>query len=343
MTLHSCVALFVYNRRTYLPAILERIRCSHPTKFYVFGDGPKDDPADRVRCAAVRNLIAEIEWPFPAQLTFAPTNIGIYRRFVSGINEVFTHEERAIFLDDDIELSQSFFPFADWLLDVYEPQDQVAMISGVNQLSLWPTAGATCFFTKLGNAQAWATWRRAWGLFSGAHDLWSRPETQAIVAKFLGDRELFAWCAAKYERGRKRDVDNWDYQWALARHARQALCAVPAKNLVIHRGRGPSATHVTTRNVLDAIAERHEIAEPFRAPAALAADDRFDRLYFEATQNKLSAPSARWLAKRLMACRHNLLAIAVLRNSAATGLPDPETEALIAEAASASGLARFPG
>ena len=28
------------------------------------------------------------------------------------------------------------------------------MISGINLLSNWPTAGATCFFSKLGNAQA---------------------------------------------------------------------------------------------------------------------------------------------------------------------------------------------
>ena len=60
MTFHSCVALFVYNRRTYLPAILEQIRSAHPAKLYVFGDGPKDDPADRARCAAVRNLVTEI-------------------------------------------------------------------------------------------------------------------------------------------------------------------------------------------------------------------------------------------------------------------------------------------
>ena len=336
MTLHSCVALFVYNRRTYLPAILERIRSVHPTKLYVFGDGPKDDPADRARCAAVRNLVTEIQWPFPVQLTFTPTNVGIYRRFVSGIDEVFTHEGRAIFLDDDIELSQSFFTYCDWLLALYERQSRVAMISGVNPLSNWPTAGATCFFSKLGNAQAWATWRRAWCFFSGARDLWSRPETRAAIAEFLGDEQLFTWRAAIYERATEREVDNWDYQWALARHARHALCAVPAKNLVVHRGRGQMAAHLKTRNVLDAIAERHEITPPFRAPATLTADDGFDRLYFEATQNKLSAPSARWLAKRLMARRRNLLAIAVLRHSAAMAQSDSETEALIAEAARAS-------
>jgi hypothetical protein len=336
MTLHSCVALFVYNRRTYLPAILEQIRSARPRKLYVFGDGPKDDPADRARCAVVRNLVTELQWPFPVQLTFAPTNVGIYRRFVSGIDEVFTHEDRAIFLDDDIELSQSFFWYCDWLLDLYERQSGVAMISGVNPLSYWPTAGATCFFSKLGNAQAWATWRRAWYFFSGAHDLWSRPETQAAIAEFLGDEQLFSWRAAIYERATKHEVDSWDFQWALARHARHALCAVPAKNLVVHRGHDRMAAHLRTRNVLDAIAERHEITPPFRAPATLTADDGFDRLYFEATQNKLSAPSARWLAKRLMARRRNLLAIAVLRHSAATAQSDSETEALIAEAARAS-------
>jgi hypothetical protein len=113
--IRSPVALFVYNRTTYLPAIFERIRAAHPARLYIFGDGPKDDPADRARCAAVRNFVVENEWPCPMELTFAPTNLGTYRRFVSGIDEVFAHEERAIFLDDDVELSQSFFPYCDCL------------------------------------------------------------------------------------------------------------------------------------------------------------------------------------------------------------------------------------
>jgi hypothetical protein len=334
MKLRSPVVLFVYNRTTYLPAILKRIRASQPTKLYVFGDGPKDDPEDRTRCARVRSAITERRWPFPAKLAFAPTNLGNYRRFVSGIDEVFAHEDRAIFLDDDIELSQSFFPYCDCLLDAYACEERVAMICGVNPLASWPTADAICLFSKLGNAQAWATWRRAWRLFKSAADLWPRPQTQIAIAEFLGDPELFAWRAAIHAGPINSEVDTWDTQWALARHAQQTLCAVPAQNLVIHRGRGPLATHVKTRSILDAIAELHEIAPPFRAPTVVTADDAFDRLYFEATQNKLSASSARWLAKRLMARNHNLLAIALLRHAAATAPPDPKTAAMIAEAAS---------
>src|SRR5262245_41740757 len=98
MTLRSPVALFLYNRETHLPAILQRIRDAHPTRLYVFGDGPNDDPQDRVRCAAVRQAVAESKWPFPTELSFSPTNLGNYRRFVSGIDEVFSREEQAIFL-----------------------------------------------------------------------------------------------------------------------------------------------------------------------------------------------------------------------------------------------------
>jgi hypothetical protein len=328
MTLGCPVALFVYNRGMYLSAILQRIHAAHPTKLYIFGDGPKNDPEDRARCAAVRRSIAEIQWPFPIELTFAPANLGMNCCLVSGIDEVFAREERAIFLEDDVELSESFFPYCDWLLDTYEHDDRIAMISGVNPLSNWPTAEATCFFSKLGNAQAWATWRRAWRFFAGSPALWAHPQTHAAISEFLGDPELFAWRAGVYGR-----LGVWDEQWALARQSRQSLCVIPAKNLVVHRGRGPSATHVKTRGVLDAIAARHEIVAPFQAPTAVTADDRFDRLYFEATQNRLSTASAQWLAKRLMARGRNLLAIAVLRHAAAGTPPDPETVALIEDAA----------
>ena len=332
MTLHSAVVLFVYNRIAYLPAILDRIRTRRPSKLYIFGDGPKDDPEDRARCAAVRGLIAGLEFPFAVELVFEPDNIGLYRRLVSGIDSVFAREERAIFLDDDVELSQSFFPFCDWLLDVYEREERVAMISGINPFSSWPTAGATCFFSKLGNAQAWATWRRAWRFYSGAPDLWLRPETKALIAAFLNDPELFAWRAEINERATSSEPHTWDFQWMLARHARQMLSVVPAKSLAIHRGRGPLAIHVKTRTVLDVIAERHEIEPPFQAPRSIASDDAFDRLYFEATQNRLKPRSAQWLAQQLMMRGHNLLAAALLRHSLANRPSDPTTVALIKEA-----------
>jgi hypothetical protein len=337
----SAVALFVYNRIAYLPAILERVRAAHPTRLYIFGDGPKDDPEDRARCAAVRSLIVDMELPFPIELAFAAANLGT-RRFVSAIDEVFACEERAIFLDDDVELSRSFFPYCDWLLETYEHERGVAMISGINPLSSWPTGGATCFFSKLGNAQAWATWRRAWRFYSGSLDLWCRLETRAAVADFLADPELFAWCAANHDRAREPPPD-WDFQWELARHVQRALCAVPAKSLVIHRGRGSLATHVKTHTVLDAIAERHEIEAPFRKPVGITADHAFDRLYFEATQNKLSGRSARWLGERLMMRSHNLLAAAVLHHSSADMPPDPTTKALIEQAIARARLAAYSG
>jgi hypothetical protein len=329
MTLRSPVAIFVYNREMHIQAILEQVRAARPKRLYVFGDGPKDESEDRARCASVRSCIVAFKFPFPVEFSFAPTNLGNYGRFVSGIDEVFKCEERAIFIDDDVELSQSFFPYCDWLLNLYQHQEKIEMISGVNPLSNWPTAGATCFFSKLGNAQAWGTWRRAWRFYSGARDLWLNPETRVAVAEFLNDPDLFAWRASIYE---SRIKTTWDFQWSLARHARRTLCAIPAKSLATHCGRGPLASHVKTRGILDAIAERHEIETPFQAPAAIVADTAFDRLYFEATQNMLSTSSARWLAERLIARGHHLLAIAVLRHSSAGEVSDPAIAELIEEA-----------
>jgi hypothetical protein len=330
MTLRSAVALFVYNRTTFLPAILDAIQAAHPTKLYIFGDGPKDDSEDRARCADVRRIINDREWRLPIDVTFALTNLGCSGRVVSGIDEIFLHEEQAIFLEDDIEPSQSFFPYCDWLLETFAHHEQVAMISGINPLSKWPIPEASCFFSKFGNAPAWATWRRAWRHYSSARQLWASPQNHAAIADFLSDPEIFAWRAAIY--GQQDQEWAWDFQWALARHARRALCAVPVRSLATHCGCGPAATNVKRRSILDVIAERYEIAAPFRAPATVTADDAFDRLYFEVTQNKISVASAEWLAERLMARGRNLLAIAILRHALANSPPGFVTETLIEEA-----------
>lgn len=327
----TAVALFVYRRIEFLPAILKAIREANPPRVYVFGDGPRTDD-DTIRCSAVRRLVGQCDWASPVVLRFSDTNMGVRDRLTSGIDEVFQAEESAVFLDDDVILSDSFFGFCDELLERFRHDTRVAMISGVNPLGAWRSGGGDYFFSRMGNAQAWASWRRAWSLFATAREQWRKAETRASISQFLNDAEQYEYHRSLYDLPIDSPVSSWDYQWEMARHAVGALSVVPSRNLAVHAGRGIDSTHVVKATLLDELLDAFQLPTPLQHPAEITPDGSFDRLVFEATHDRLSGASARWLASALIGRGRKLMAVALLRHVYRGIEMDEEARALIREA-----------
>ena len=321
--------LFVHRRRVHLPTILARVVDARPPVVYVFGDGPGTDEEDPRRCAEVRELIEDASWPCPVKTRFATTRLGLNRNVVEGINDVFAHHERAIFLEDDAVPARSFFGFCDELLEYFAGDPDVAMISGVNPLDHWGDGSADYLFSTLGQAHAWAGWRRGWSGFAGALERWQDRAIQERIGELVGDEEIFAARRRLYDSLTRPDVYSWDYQWALARQAEGGLCVVPTKNLALHRGHDKLAGHVSRRVLLARLATLHEIDSSLRHAKDRAPDRTYDRLVFELGHDRLSPTSARHVADRLVERDRRLLAVAVLRHACAGAQPDAVTAALI--------------
>ncbi|MEL7138242.1 MAG: hypothetical protein AAFP67_04295 [Pseudomonadota bacterium] len=338
-TLSAPVALFVHRRTAFLPGILERISAARPPRVFVFADAPRDGTSDAEHCAAVLALIEDWACPCPVEISVAPQNLGNSERLRSGIDAVFAETDRAIFVEDDVELSPSFFPFCDALLERYDDTPEVMMISGLNPLDVWPEApdAAGYHFSSLGHAQAWASWRRAWARTEGALMRWQLDGAFSRLAAALRDEEIAEERRSLYDAVAAGRISSWDYEWALARQLDHGLCAVPARNLALHRGNDPGATHVRRSALLYRLGRLHEHTLPDAPPPALEADRRFDRIVFELGHDRVSASSARHLAGRLIDDGRRLLAVALLRHAMADGGADPETERMIRAALKSAG------
>ncbi|MCI0434599.1 MAG: hypothetical protein L0271_13310, partial [Gemmatimonadetes bacterium] len=253
-------------------------------------------------------------WPCPVSFGYADENLGCSGRLVSGIESVFAETDEAIFLEDDVLPAASFFGFCDELLSVYRRQPEVMMISGVNPLDEWPAGEAAHLFSKLGHAQAWASWKRAWERFPDARDAWGDERVRSRIRGFLADEDQFRARSAIYALPAGSAGHSWDYQWALARQMHGGLTAVPAKGLAVHAGRGALATHTRQPSIAAALARPHEAEFPIRCPGEIAPDAAYDRFLFEVTNDCLSAETAMQLARMLAERSRKLLAVAVLRH-----------------------------
>lgn len=314
MPIETPVAIFVYNRTLHLPAIFRAIIAARPPLVFVVADGARANQLDREQVALVRRMVDEADWPCPVRRLYADDNLGCTRRFLTGIDRIFTETDRAIFLEDDVIASDSFFRFCDQLLNTYRSDPEIMMISGINALDEWPTGGDSHFFSALGSAQAWASWSRAWSAVAEAREAWSAAAVRARVQASLADDEQFAARDRIYRLPPDSSRNSWDYRWALARQMRGGLAAVPCKSLAVHAGHDPSAVHVQRPNIVESLVRLHEADFPLRYPHAITPDRDYDRLLFEVTNDRLSPASAVRVAEMLMDRDRRLLAMAILRH-----------------------------
>jgi hypothetical protein len=330
------VAIFLYNRPAETRRLLDSIRRASPRRLYVIADGPRDDRQDQQRCRDVRELVEQAELATEVRLDFATVNMGNRARLLSGIDRVFEREAEAIFVEDDCRLSDGFFSFCATLLERYRDDARIMMISGTNPLGRWRSTEVDYFFSKLGNAHAWAGWRRGWALLDRGAVSWGEATTRQALHDFIDDQDQFEERCRRYDLAHRGAASTWDYEWALTRQSHGAFAIVPAVNLARHEGRGPDATHVKRETVLDWIAEPGEQPLLQRLPPAVEADADFDRIVFDATHNRLTAVSAVFLAGRLLETGQRLRAAALLKQLARRAPLDPQGEVLLRRSLSSS-------
>jgi hypothetical protein len=275
--LSTPVALFVFNRPEHTARVLAAVARARPRTLLVVADGPRPDRAGEAeRCAAVRELVAGIDWECTVLRDYADENLGCRRRVSSGLDWVFSECERAIVLEDDCVPDPSFFRFADELLERYADDERVMTISGTSVQRRPPADGSSYYFSGYSLIWGWATWRRAWRLYDREMRRW--PELRAGFVD-LGDEESERYWRAVFDRTHAGEIDTWDYQWLFTSRVYGGLSAIPAHNLVSNIGFGADATHTLGDSEI-ANLPATALRFPLRHPKAVARDLRADRMTF---------------------------------------------------------------
>src|SRR5690554_6842787 len=116
----TAIALVVFNRPAHTAKTFATIRAERPRQMFIIADGPRPgNSTDVQRCAAVREIVSQVDWHCDVQCDFAEVNLGCKHRVSSGLDWVFGQVDQAIVLEDDCLPHPSFFGFCDVLLDRY--------------------------------------------------------------------------------------------------------------------------------------------------------------------------------------------------------------------------------
>ena len=238
------VLLMGFNRADKASVVFDAIRKVGSQRLFIAVDGPRAAvPADLEKCAQVRALASEVDWPCEVRTLFQPANLGCRRGVAAAITWFFDQVEAGILLEDDVVPDPAFFEFCSQMLERYRNEERVAMVAGFN-----PWSGGrmkySYAFSSYSHIWGWATWRRAWQKYDV--DLVEYGQTRDL--EFLSRVPTMSPRARAMWRAIFDDIiagrtDTWDHQWFYTMLRNQTLAVLPEVNLVRNIGYGSEATH----------------------------------------------------------------------------------------------------
>lgn len=277
--LNTPVGLCIFDRPDLTEVVFRAIAQAKPRRLFVFADGPRS-AAEAELCARARAVTEKVDWDCDVEYDLSDVNLGCRRRTASGIDWVFSEVDEAIILDDDCVPDPTFFPFCEAMLEHYRDDTRVMMVSGCNYLERWKEDRQSYHFSSFGSVWGWASWKRSWKFYEITMAAWGDDEVKARIRDFLGDDEVFAVQARRFDRlyADPGDRHSWDLPWMVARLAQSGLAVVPAVNLISNRGNTGDGRGVPPAHPL-ANLRTAPMMFPLRFQEAVAVDRTYDRLH----------------------------------------------------------------
>lgn len=271
------VAFIVFNRLDCTQEVLGKIRLARPEKLYVIADGPRaDKDGEKEKVEAVRRYIEQnVDWECKVQYNYAEHNMGSKYRIYSGLNWVFSQEERAIVLEDDCVPSTDFFRFCQELLELYKDNESIWMISGINKLRKQHSKEAY-FFARFSEIWGWATWKRAWSQIDIEMDSWKRERKKGTI-KYAYD--FFSYrCYLREADHQVRDKrDAWDIPWRYSMFLHHGIGIVPRENMIMNIGCGREDASNTKDLVDDDFTYGSAMPFPLQKQSCIKIDTKYDK------------------------------------------------------------------
>jgi acetyltransferase-like isoleucine patch superfamily enzyme len=238
------IVIFTYNRPDHARQLFESLlKCCRLNEcdIVIFCDGAKK-PEYEPQVLAARAVVDEFAPWLGAQVVKCQQNMGLAHSVVGGVTDLCAKYGRVIVLEDDLILHPFFLDFMLQSLDRYADDERVAQVAGFT-FPIHTPAKPDAFFLPATSSWGWATWQRAWELFS-----W---ETESALQTLEADPQL----RARFDldgtfplfdmlrNTTEGKVDSWVIRWYWRVFQSNKLILYPRSSLVWQNGFDETATN----------------------------------------------------------------------------------------------------
>lgn len=275
------VLVLFFNRPDKLRNLFQQIRQARPSRLLLYQDGPRSD-ADREQMEACRAVVADdqIDWQCTVHRSYQDKNAGCDPSSFYSIKWAFSLYDKCIKFEDDDVPSQSFFPFCKELLDRYENDQRISMISGMNVDEETPDLPYDYFFSTTFSINGWASWRRVidqWDdeRYSFLDDAYAMGRLDALIRRRHYQQDFIRFC--QYHRSVGKAY--YETLFHAAIFFQSGLSIIPRVNMISNAGASDEGVHYAGSNdVLPRALRRlfsmpsHDITFPLRHPRYVIED-----------------------------------------------------------------------
>lgn len=247
------ISFHIFNRPELTRKVFEVIKKIKPSKLFITADGPRKNIAgDKDKCMEVKLILNEIDWECEVFKNFSEVNKGSYRSTSEGITWVFKHVDSAIILEDDCIPNFSFFRYCQDLLNYYENDKRISIISGNNFQPVKNTMHYSYYFSRYLNVWGWATWKKTWDKIDLNMQYWPKfKKMKGLDSIFHKKYEREYWYKFYQDMYEGKVRRQWDAQLMLSSFMNNTISILSNTNLISNVGFGADSTHYKHQTVFN--------------------------------------------------------------------------------------------
>lgn len=236
---------------------------------------------------ACRQVVDNIDWQCEVHRNYQEKNQGCDPSEYLSQKWAFSLTDKCIVLEDDDIPSQSFFPFCKEMLDRYEHDERISMISGFNEDEVSPGVNDSYFFTSVFAIWGWASWRRVIDRWEGDYAFLDDPRAVSQLEALVKQRRYRSDFMTMCRNHRATGKEYYESIFWASNLLHSGLAIMPSRNLISNIGLTADSTHFsgslkTTPRAYRRIFTmgRHELEFPLRHPKYVIEDVGYkERLY----------------------------------------------------------------
>lgn len=280
------VLILFFNRPDALSAVFEEVRKARPSRLFLYQDGPRGEH-DMPGIEACRKVVEDIDWECDVRRLYRERNFGCDPSNFLSQKWAFSMADKCIVLEDDDIPSQSFFPFCKEMLDRYEHDTRISMITGINYDEKTPGMPYDYFFATTFSISGWASWRRVidqWDEhYTFLDDAYNMQQLEELIKERKYQKDFVEFC--RYHR--KSGKAYFETIFHAAIFFNSGMSIVPRVNMINNLGACGEGVHLSGTNATMPRAYRrifemgrHELDFPLRHPRYVIENVKYkDRMF----------------------------------------------------------------
>ena len=299
------VLLLFHARADNLAQVWAEVRKARPARLFLYQDGPRmvdrhgeavsdwHQSKDYEGIMACRELVSDenIDWQCEVHRKYLEHNQGCDPSGYLSQQWAFSQTDKCIVLEDDCVPSQSFFPFCKEMLDRYENDERITLISGFNTETKkmqedYPSNTDSYFFTRALSIWGWASWARVIQNRDGEYSFVKTKEKYKALCEKVSKEKIYTWmpqvCKDHADSGKQYfESIFWAYMFM-----HDGLAIMPRVNMVNNIGLDGGTHYNADIELLPRCQRevftmpRHEMWPPYNHPSEVKDSPEYLDAYF---------------------------------------------------------------